>query len=992
MNSKSGELDPACEWQAVVSGNAELRLTQAAAGRVPALRLDFDFKQGGGFVVARRALRRDMPEEYAVRFRLRGSGPVNHLELKLVDATGQNVWRHVQRDLRPPVRWKQMQVRSRDIDFAWGPSSGGRLRELGSMEFAIVAGEGGKGTLWIAGIEIVDCGPTQAPELSASSALPDFAPAAALGSSGWKPRPEDPLPWIVIDSKQLRTIGGIIIDWLEQAPAKGFRIRVSARAKRWKTLYDAPAAAGKRSYVYLPAVRARFIRIELAEPSAGAALRLQSFEFSRSIDAFWRNVAGGEVRGWHPRWLHNEQSLWTPVGTANGIHCALLNEDGMLEADQGSFSIEPMLRIRERLVTWADVVPRQELLEEWLPVPSVIWEADEWRLRISAEAASSGAIRVRYRFENRGRERLCARLFVLVRPFQVTPPWQSFRNLGGVSRVTDLKWSHGAVLVNEDYSISPAGAAAAAGGASFGSLRFDQGFMPSYLAAGALPTGTETHDPFGFATGALEFALSAEAGQACECALSCAPLAAPDSIDEPAFDWRSILPVRPWSGSGWAGDAVNAALTATAHILVTRSGPALQPGPRRYTRSWIRDGAMMSAALLRLGRTQEVREFIRWYAPHQRADGFVPCCVDREGSDWLVEHDSHGQLIALIGDYHRFTSDHALLEESWVYIDRAVGCIERLLDEEGLLPISVSHEGYLAQPVHSYWDDFWALRGLSDAVDLARATGHESSAQRWGALVGRFAASLFASIEKTRARRNLGYIPGSIEWADFDPTATANAIYLLGIPQGLDRRAVEQTFDKYLADWRAKRSGAVASANYTPYEIRIIGALVRLGRRDAALELLRFFLSDRRPPPWNQWPEIAWADRKAPAHMGDLPHTWIAAEYVLALSSMFAYEGVEDRSLVLAAGLAAEWIEGAGVEVRELQTAYGALSYTLRSVDAHTLRCTIGGGITAKILLRPPVGAPLLSVTVNGSAVSDFDEDSVTVLHTPAEIVCGIGR
>src|SRR5271170_465759 len=229
------------EWQAVVSGNAELRLTQVAAGRLPALRLDFDFKQGGGFVVARRALKRDVPEEYAVRFRVRGRGPVNNLELKLVDTTGQNVWRHVLRDLRLPARWKQMEVSSRDIDFAWGPSSGGRLRELGSMEFAIVAGEGGKGTLWIAGIEIENRGPTEAPELSASSAQPEYAAAGALGSSGWKPQSEDPRPWIAIDSKQPRTIGGLIIDWLDRAPAKGFRIRVSSRGIRWKTLYAARA-------------------------------------------------------------------------------------------------------------------------------------------------------------------------------------------------------------------------------------------------------------------------------------------------------------------------------------------------------------------------------------------------------------------------------------------------------------------------------------------------------------------------------------------------------------------------------------------------------------------------------------------------------------------------------------------------------------------------------------------------------------------------------
>ncbi|MGC1522298.1 MAG: hypothetical protein WA803_12225, partial [Steroidobacteraceae bacterium] len=545
----------------------------------------------------------------------------------------------------------------------------------------------------------------------------------------------------------------------------------------------------------------------------------------------------------------------------------------------------------------------------------------------------------------------------------------------------------GAVFVNAQYSNAPMDAAGAAEPAGFGALKFDEGFMPAHLAAGTLPPATETHDPLGYATGALEFALSAEAGQTSECALSCASLAAPDRAEQPPFDWQSILPDPPWSGSGWVQDAVNAALTATAHILVTRSGPALQPGPRRYTRSWIRDGAMMSAALLRMGRTQEVRDFIRWYAPHQRADGFVPCCVDGEGVDWLVEHDSHGQLIALIADYHRFTSDRTLLEEAWVYVDKAVGCIEGLLDEHGLLPVSVSHEGYLAQPVHSYWDDFWALRGLQDAVELARAAGHASSAERWRALAARFAASLFASIEDTRARRNLEFIPGSIEWADFDPTATANAIYLLGLPQGLNRRAVDQTFDKYLADWRGKRRGTVASTNYTPYEIRIIGALVRLGRRDAALELLRFFLSDRRPPPWNQWPEIAWADRKAPAHIGDLPHTWIAAEYVLALRSMFAYEREADRALVLAAGLAAEWIEGAGVAVRGMPTPYGSLSYSLRRLDAHTLQCTIGGGIAAAIVLRPPVRTALRGVTVDGIAVADFGEDSVTVPRTPAEVI-----
>ena len=982
MRNKPADSAIASEWQPIVSGNAELKLSRVFAGDVPALQMDFDFKGGGGFVVARRMLTRTMPEEYIVNFRLRGRGAVNNLELKLVDATGLNVWRHVQKDLRLPLRWTRMKVDSRDIDFAWGPSGGGRLSQLGSMEFAIVAGEGGKGTVWIADVEIEDCTPTEAPRASASSSLPGFEASDALAGAGWKPNADDSRPWIVIDSHQPRRIGGLIVDWLEHAPASGFRIRGSNSGLRWKTLHAASRAGGKRSYIYLPDLKTRFLRLEFDEPSAGATLRLQSFEFSRSIHAFWNNVAKGEARGWHPRWLHSEQSVWTPIGTSNGIHCALMNEDGMVEVNQGSFSIEPMLWIKDRLIAWSDVISRQQLQEDWMPVPSVIWETAEWRLKIQAEATLSGVLRVRYRFENLTAQVLSARLFVLLRPFQVTPPWQSFREVGGVSEIHELAWRDGAVHVNRTTLIVPT-----AEPSGFGAMRFDDGFMASHLRGGVLPANTEVRDPFGFATGALGFEMALQAGQRVDNVVSCMPVDAPRMMSEPVFDWGSRLAVNQWSGGAWMMDAIRAALTATAHILVTRSGPALQPGPRRYTRSWIRDGAMMSAALLRMGHAEEVREFIRWYAPHQREDGFVPCCVDREGTDWLVEHDSHGELLALIADYYRFSSDDAFLQESWAFVDKAVGYIERSLGQDGLLPISVSHEGYLAQPVHSFWDDFWALRGLRDAVDLAHAAGYETSAQRWGALCARFASTLFASIEATRAQRKLDYIPGSIEWADFDPTATANAIYLHDVPDGLDRKAVEQTFDKYLADWRSKRSGAVAWSNYTPYEIRIIGALVRLGRRDAALELLRFFLSDRRPQPWNQWPEIAWQDRKAPAHVGDLPHTWIAAEYVLAVRSLIAYEREADRSLILAAGLAPEWIDGAGVQVNAMPTLYGSLSYSLRRINT-ALRFEIGGGIMGKVVLRPPLAAALRSVTVNGSPHASFDGDSVTILKTPAEVTC----
>ena len=128
------------EWQAVVSGDAELRLTQEQAARGPVLRLDFDFKQGGGFVVARRALKRDMPEEYAVRFRLRGRGPVNNLELKLVDK-GVPYWSRPDLGIDPgdvKVEGRSMKVTVHSLGSVDAPASKVVLRDRSGKVLASV--------------------------------------------------------------------------------------------------------------------------------------------------------------------------------------------------------------------------------------------------------------------------------------------------------------------------------------------------------------------------------------------------------------------------------------------------------------------------------------------------------------------------------------------------------------------------------------------------------------------------------------------------------------------------------------------------------------------------------------------------------------------------------------------------------------------------------------------------------------------------------------
>ena len=94
-----------------------------------------------------------------------------------------------------------------------------------------------------------------------------------------------------------------------------------------------------------------------------------------------------------------------------------------------------------------------------------------------------------------------------------------------------------------------------------------------------------------------------------------------------------------------AHDVVESVRSQLAYILVNRAGKAIQPGTRAYARSWIRDGALTSSALIRLGHAQEAREFLEWYAPYQFENGKIPCVVDRRGADPVPEHDSSGEFM-----------------------------------------------------------------------------------------------------------------------------------------------------------------------------------------------------------------------------------------------------------------------------------------------------------------------------------------------------------
>jgi hypothetical protein len=1105
-------------WSPITSGQAQLTLVPELNTPAPAMRFEFDFAGGGGFVVARRELSFNLPESYAFLLDIRAAAPANAFEFKLIDRSGTNVWRYRAEDFKFTTDWHTVRIPSSAIEFGWGPAGGGVAHEVGAIEIVIAAGPGGLGQLWVANLRLEDRTPTQLPLLTASSGA---HPAAALdGDPDTCWRPEQVPAQLIVDFQEERDFGGLIVHW-DAAAARQFAVCSSADGVTWRERYHAPQAAGRHNPVYLPGGGSRYLRLTVTAP-AGAplpgviALELQPEGFARSRPDFFHHLAAHAPRGRYPRWLSREQSYWTPVDVPDGAVAALFNEEGAVEVTRAGCMIEPLLTVGTatgtQLVTWAECAIHPAALRQPLPIPQSRWQ---WRegdaaLELTVTACASREIppdppfskggdegvsfsndgdekasfsndgdksasfsndgdksasfsndgdekasfsndgdekasfsndgdekasfseggeinfrlektqsespslasespplekeapknpplkkahlhlpplkkggwggfmksggldellkpasqqtwlHLRYHLHNQGTTPLHLGVHAALRPFQVSPAWQGWRDIGGISPIQKLAWRDGAVWVNDALALVPLTAPS-----GFGAAAFDEGAITDYLADGTLPAAQEVSDPFGCASAALRFDMTLAAGDSAE-VLLIAPLT--PELERPA-DWSPPAPAFAHAEAQWtaalnavtfqlppiAQEYLHACQGALAHMLITRDGAALHPGARRYTRSWIRDGAGMVAALLRFGRAQDAAAFIRWYAPFQAPDGNVPCCVDSDGADWLPEHDSHGQLIFVIAEYYRFTGERQLVADLWPAVQRAVAYLQQLRAQRltdayrggacfGLLPESVSHEGYLAHPVHSYWDDFWALRGLKDAVQLAQVMDADVLALQWTELRDDFAATLHASLAATMRERAIEFLPGSVEWADPDPTATANALTLIDELHALPLPVLQRSFDLFMERFRAMHGAhPVAWTNYTPYEIRIIGALVRLERRDEAHELAQFFLAERRPPVWNQWPEIAWRDPRAPGHQGDLPHTWIGAEYCLAFRDLFVYERESDQALVIGAGIPAAWLAAGAIVIHGLPTAYGTLNLALRPAAAGAINVNIDG-------------------------------------------------
>ncbi|MBN1269073.1 MAG: coagulation factor 5/8 type domain-containing protein, partial [Kiritimatiellae bacterium] len=684
----------------------------------------------------------------------------------------------------------------------------------------------------------------------------------------------------------------------------------------------------------------------------------------RDHKAYYRTLAEMEPEGYFPYWLSGRQGFWTVVGVDGDFKESLFCQDGTIEPYK-CFSISPFIYRDGRLFTRADAQIDQSLEKGFLPLPAVTWTLEGLTLRVSAFGAGpagASTTYVRYELGNTETNPVAGKLYLAARPFEVNPPWQ----WGGFTRIHHAEHTSDWIRVNE-YRLVPLTPPTA-----FGAAAGDAGDITRFLEQGRLPESVSVHDDQGLASAALEYDFELGPGEtrAMDLALplyetSVVAGTFAELAPEVAGAWHDRLgPVRFSVPDREYSDTARASL---AYLLLNRDGPAIQPGSRGYEAAWMRDGAVSSATLLRLGFTNEVRAFIDWYATHLFEDGRVPAIViiGRNEVNPVHEYDSQGQFVYACREYFRFTNDRAFLEQHWPAIVKALWYLARIRKGEaiearrndpdqrryyGILPKCVSHEGYYPEPGnHSYWDNFWALRGWKDGRAIALELGRAKAAKWMAGEEAKLRRALAASLRATMEHYKIEYVPGCAELGDFDPSSSSIALTICDEPDIVPREAWTNTFERYWGDVE-RRFLPGWRDSFSPYELRIVLALMGLGQKDRALRLLDYLMSCRRPVGWRQWPEAVYEPADQGGFIGDMPHTWVASGYLSTLRSLFIEEREGDGVIVLAAGVPAAWVEsGQEVGIRNAPTYWGVVNCRMKLQDGR-LHVRLSG--TA----RPPGG------------------------------------
>jgi hypothetical protein len=812
---------------------------------------------------------------------------------------------------------------------------------------------------------------------------------------------------IHLDFKGQKKLTGLRIDWGENF-AKKIVLKVLKNGSDWQTVYETKNGVGKFDVLYHKLHETSQVKIvlyEINDPQQPVHIKEITISLNNEqISPFdiYKFAARKAPKGHYPTHLLDQQTYWTIIGVPGDTHESLVDEYGNIEPYHEANSLMPYIQLNNKTISALDVNSiSQKLADGYLPMPTVNWSHDAFSFDIEAftRGTPDNAVTfVKYTLNNTGKKSIEGSIFLAIRPMQINPKWQ----YGGISPITMIDGKNNIIKINDKkvyVSLTHYD--------QFSAAQFDQGDIIQHIISGKLPAETSQESKTGLLSGAMRYSFKLSGGEKKEVIVAM-PLHKDLSIinNSTSFELLRSKSIKLWKEKLGRvqidmpnKEIQNTIKTTIAYILLNQDRNVIQPGSRNYNRTWMRDGSITSASLMRFGLLDDARNYLEWYSQRVEDNGLVPPILYNNGAVYEgwganIEWDSQGQFIYAMMEYYRFTKDRDFLAKHFDSIYRAMKYLVALTSRtkvpgyrasekgaeryHGILPPSISHEGY-SDPVHSNWDNFWAIRGWHDGIDAAKILNKVDVVEWAEKEYAIFKGNLTKSILKTIEHFKVKYIPSSADMGDSDPTSIAIGLFPCEALEVMPADILKNTFSEYFKKVK-KRNASDKDYGYTPYENRNILALARLCMKDEAYQLHEILFNDRRPKAWNQFAEVVHSRERLGSYIGDMPHTWVGSGYVNSVRGMIVLEDDLKRKLQLLYATPNEWLQNGGLHFKKFPTHFGELELKAL-LKKDMLIVEINGEFEDlnEIEIFWPMKTKPKSVRVDGKLIKKINVNSVNV-------------
>ena len=137
-------------WKLYKADGAEMKVVSSKNNDVPTLKIDYDLRTKD-WVAIEKSVDLILKDNNALMFKMSATGNKNHFEIKIIDKDGSIFGNKIS---LPTAGWQNVVINLDEFEYWWGGDD--KLDSVVKIGFAVSKKDGGKGSIEISNLEIVE--------------------------------------------------------------------------------------------------------------------------------------------------------------------------------------------------------------------------------------------------------------------------------------------------------------------------------------------------------------------------------------------------------------------------------------------------------------------------------------------------------------------------------------------------------------------------------------------------------------------------------------------------------------------------------------------------------------------------------------------------------------------------------------------------------------------------------------------------------------------